>query len=98
MNGQRKTKKQLLEDLQREPEHSIALQEVSNKVADAHNTDEVLDLIVNEAVRLIGASAAFIRLLEGGTVLVESEFGKGSTSTMKLPAVVEESLGTQATQ
>ena len=67
-------------------------------MADAYNTDEVLDLIVNEAVRLIGASAAFIRLLEGGRVLVESEFGKGSTSTMKLPAVVEESLGTQATQ
>ena len=67
-------------------------------MADAHNTDEVLDLIVNEAVQLIGASAAFIRLLEGGRVLVESEFGKGSTSTMKLPAVVEESLGTQATQ
>ena len=67
-------------------------------MADAHNTDEVLDLIVNEGVRLIGASAAFIRLLEGGRVLVESEFGKGSTSTMKLPAVVEESLGTQATQ
>ena len=67
-------------------------------MADAHNTDEVLDLIVNEAVRLIGASAAFIRLLEGGRVLVESEFGRGSTSTMKLPAVVEESLGTQATQ
>ena len=67
-------------------------------MADAHNTDEVLDLIVNEAVWLIGASAAFIRLLEGGRVLVESEFGKGSTSTMKLPAVVEESLGTQATQ
>ena len=62
MNNQRKTKKQLLEDLEqerslveRERERSIALQEVSKKVAAAHDTDEILDLNVNEAARLVTA-------------------------------------------
>ena len=32
----------------------------------------------------------------GGTVLVESEAGKGSMFTMKLPAVVDASLGETA--
>jgi len=65
MNDQRKTKKQLLEDLQLERERSLALQQVSKRVAAAHDTDEVLDLIVNEAARLVGVDACFIRLLEG---------------------------------
>jgi len=34
----------------------------------------------------------------GGTVLVESESGKGFTFTMKLPAVVDDSLRTPAAQ
>ncbi|MCI0904454.1 MAG: GAF domain-containing protein, partial [Chloroflexi bacterium] len=65
MNDQRKTKKQLLEELERERDRSTSLQEVSNKVAAAHDTDEILDLIVNESVRLLGAFTAQIRLLEG---------------------------------
>jgi hypothetical protein len=54
MNDERKTKKQLLEELKLERERSNALQEVSNLLAAAHDTDEVLDLIVNEAARLVG--------------------------------------------
>ena len=70
MNDERKTKKQLLEDLKRERERSIALQDVSNRLAGAHDSAEVLDLIVNEATRLLGATAAWIRLMEGGVLVL----------------------------
>ena len=76
MDDQQKTKKQLLEELQQERslvkcerERSMALKEVSNKVAAAHDTDEVLDLIVNEAARLLGAPAAWLRFLDGNVMI-----------------------------
>ncbi len=58
MNDQSKTKKQLIEELDRERERSNALYRVSNLLAGAHDTDEVLDIIVNEATRLVGGKAA----------------------------------------
>ncbi len=48
-----KTKKQLLQELKQERERSNALYQVSNRLAGIHDTDEVLDLIVNEATRLV---------------------------------------------
>ena len=79
MNDQRKTKKQLLDDLRRErerseqaEERSLALQEVSKRVAAAHDTDEVLNLIVNEAARLVSASGAWIRVLEGDFLVLRA--------------------------
>ena len=38
-------------------------------MAAAHDTDEVLDLIVNEAARLVSAPLVFMRLLEGGALV-----------------------------
>ncbi|MCI0845150.1 MAG: GAF domain-containing protein, partial [Chloroflexi bacterium] len=78
MNDQRKTKKQLLEELQRERERSVALQEISNRLAGAHDTDEVLELIVNEAARLVDAHAAWIRVLKGDNLVpsVVTDSGK----------------------
>ena len=70
MNDQRKTKKQLLEDLQCERERSIALQEVSDKMAAAHNPNEDLNLIANKAARLLLTDAAYIRLLEGENLVI----------------------------
>ena len=65
MNDERKTKKQLLEELERERERadvererSLALQEVSKRVAAANDTDAVLDLNVNEPSRPGGAAEA----------------------------------------
>ena len=72
MNDQRKAKKQLLDDLQRERERSIALQEVSDKMAAAHNTNEELNLIANKAARLLLTDAAYIRLLEGGNLAIRA--------------------------
>jgi len=59
-------KARLLGEAEREKERSDALYRVSNKLAGVHDTDEVLDLIVNEAARLVGADAAFIRLVSDG--------------------------------
>ncbi|MCI0864171.1 MAG: GAF domain-containing protein, partial [Chloroflexi bacterium] len=92
MNDERKTKKQLLEDLALGRKRSNALQEVSKRVAGAHDTDEVLDLIVSEASRLLDAPIAMIRLLEGDKLVVSAattegeEFVSGIASTL----IVEE--------
>ena len=71
-------KARLLNEAEREKERSDALYQISNRLAGAHDTDEVLDLIVNEASRLIGASVAFLRLMEGG-VLVASAATKAAS-------------------
>ncbi len=69
MTDERKTKKQLLAELERERERSDALYQVSNRLAGAHDTDDVLDPIVNESVRLVGAQGAFIFLLENDAMV-----------------------------
>ena len=62
MNDDQKTKEQLLEELaqvrvllERERERSLSLQEVSKKVAAAHDTEQILDLIVNDPAYLAGS-------------------------------------------
>ena len=73
---------------EREPERSLVLHEVSNKVAAAQDTDGALDLIVNEAAQLLGATGVCIRLLEGGGLVPDagtetaSEFLSGTAEAM----------------
>ena len=91
MNDQRKTKKQLLEELEQERERSTALQVVSSKVAGAHDTDDVLDLIVNEAARLVGAFSAYLTLLDDG-VLVPSAATKSAAGLLAYVAEMRPNL------
>ncbi len=98
MNDQRKTKKQLLEDLERERERSLALQEVSKRVAAVHDTDEILNLIVNEAARLVGGAASYIRLLEGDVLVASAatESAAGILAALPQTSVIGESTSPSA--
>ena len=58
-------KARLLNEAEREKERSDALYRVSNSLTGAHETDEVLDLVVNESARLLNATTGYLRLLEG---------------------------------
>ena len=80
-----------------ERERSDALYRVSNLLASAHDTDEVLDLIVNEAVRLLGTSFCHIRLLEGDELVVRVATGPGGEYIMEHDATVKVGEGTSLT-
>ena len=62
-------KARLLGDAEREKRRSDALYQVSSRLAGAHETGAILDLIVNEATRILGATGAWIRLLEGDVMV-----------------------------
>ncbi|MEE8466515.1 MAG: GAF domain-containing protein, partial [Dehalococcoidia bacterium] len=77
-------KARLLNEAEREKERSDALYRVSNLLAGAHDTDEVLDLIVNEAARLVDAHGAWMRLLEGEALVL----GAATESTAAIAAEI----------
>ena len=72
-----------------ERERADSLYRISNLLAGAHDTDEVLDLIVNEAVRLIDASAATLRLLEGNKLVPRAATGS-ATAHLAVAAEIKE--------
>src|SRR4029450_7415874 len=60
----------LYEQAERNQRRLEVLNEVSRRLAAAHDPQEVLTIIVNEAARLVGAEAAGIRLLDGDDLVV----------------------------
>jgi two-component system NtrC family sensor kinase len=62
----------LFEAARRERRRLEVLSEVSARVASVHDASEVLDRIVNEAVRLLAADAGGLRLLEGDDLVLRA--------------------------
>jgi len=87
-------KVRLLNEAEREKERSDALYRVSNLLAGAHDTEEVLDLIVNESARLLGTSFCNIRLLEGGALVVRVATGPAAGRLMEAGATLKVEEGT----
>ena len=62
----------LFETAGRQRRRLEALYEVTARVASVHDADEVLDRIVNEAVRMLAADAGGLRLLEGDDLVLRA--------------------------
>jgi GAF domain-containing protein len=62
----------LFEAAERERRRLQVLYEVGARVASVHDAGEVLDRIVNEAVRMLGADAGGLRLLEGDDLVLRA--------------------------
>jgi PAS domain S-box-containing protein len=62
----------LYQSVNRERRRLEGLYEVSRRLATVHDADQVLDLIVHEATRLLGVEAAAIRLLEGEELVLRA--------------------------
>ncbi len=80
-------KARLLSEAERERERSDALYQISNQLAGAHDTDEVLDLIVNEASRLVGSPWIILRLLQGDVLVPRAHTEAAATYATSSPVL-----------
>jgi PAS domain S-box-containing protein len=82
----------LYEKAERNQRRLEVLNAVSRRLAAAHDPQEVLTIIVNEAARLVGAEAAGIRLLDGDDLVVGARTESASTVMARPRLKVGESL------
>jgi signal transduction histidine kinase/FixJ family two-component response regulator len=80
------------EQAERDRERLQALNEVSRRLASVTETDEVLDLIVREAERLLGGAAAGIRLIEGDRLVVRARTESAAPLMAREQVPIGESL------
>ena len=74
-----------MQEAERERARSDALYQISNRLAGAHDTDEVLDLIVNEASRLVGSPYIILRLLQGDVLVPRAATEPAADFASKVP-------------
>jgi two-component system NtrC family sensor kinase len=82
----------LFEAAERERRRLEVLSEVSARVASVHDASEVLDLIVNEAVRILAADAGGLRLLEGDELVLRARTASAAGLITRPSFKVGESL------
>jgi PAS domain S-box-containing protein len=82
----------LYEQVERNQRRLEVLNDVSRRLAAAHDPQEVLTIIVNEAARLVGAEAAGIRLLDGDELVVGARTDSASSVMSRPRLKVGESL------
>ena len=82
----------LFESARQERRRLEVLSEVSARVASVHDAGEVLDLIVNEAVRILDADAGGLRLLEGDDLVLRARTASAASLITRPRFKVGESL------
>jgi signal transduction histidine kinase/DNA-binding response OmpR family regulator len=82
----------LFEEANRERKRLEVLYDVARRLGAAHNPDDVLPLILNEAMRLLGGDAAGIRLLDGDDLVVAARTDSAAVLMARPRIKVGESL------
>jgi signal transduction histidine kinase/putative methionine-R-sulfoxide reductase with GAF domain len=82
----------LFEAAGRERRRLEVLYEVGARVAAVHDAGEILDRIVNEAVRMLGADAGALRLLEGDELVLRARTASAARLITRARLKVGESL------
>ncbi|MBI4592939.1 MAG: GAF domain-containing protein [Candidatus Rokubacteria bacterium] len=86
----------LSEAAQRDRQRLQTLYGVARQMAAAHDPNEILNLIVNEAVRLLAVEAAGIRLLEGDELVLRARTESAAVIMSRTRVKVGESLSGRA--
>jgi signal transduction histidine kinase/DNA-binding response OmpR family regulator len=85
----------LFEQAERDRRRLATLNAIGRRLAEVHETDQILTLIVEEACAQLGADASGIRLIEDGGLVVKARAGAASGLMPQLRLAIGEGLSGQ---